>query len=85
MDPFRGQRIAKLNLHAAWVGLCEEVRVGENDYWDSVARKLKVGAVDIDLHDIALKREYFKGMRDVLAMPDKGAKAIEKHIEKGQT
>lgn len=84
MDPFRGERIAKLKQHPAWEDLVAEVEEQESDHWDGIARKLKSAANVVDLEDIALKREFYRGMRDVLLMPDRGAKAIEKHVEKGE-
>ena len=83
MDPHRGERIAKLKQHPAWKDLCDEVEDMARRHWESVTRNLKADA-DIDLTDIALKREYYRGMLAVLDMPAKGLKAIEKHLEKGE-
>jgi hypothetical protein len=83
MDPFRGERLAKLKQHPAWNDLVAEVDAAANRHWESVTRTLKAG-VDLDLEDLRLKREYYRGMRAVLDMPDRGAKAIEKHLQKGE-
>ena len=61
MDPHRGERIAKLKQHPAWADLCDEVEDMARKHWESVTRNLKADA-DIDLEDIARKREYYRGM-----------------------
>ena len=83
MEPLRGERIAKLKQHPAWKDLCDEVEEAAAQHWESVTRQLAVG-VEVDLEDIALKREFYRGMRAVTLMPDRGRKAIEKHLEKGE-
>ena len=83
MDPLRGERIAKLKQHPAWVDLVQEVEEAAAQHWEAVTRQLAVG-VEVDLEDIALKREFYRGMRAVTLMPDRGKKAIEKHLQKGE-
>lgn len=81
MDPFRGERIAKLAQHPAWPDLVTEVAQQESDYWDTVTRRLKTGT-DLDPLEIEVKRAFFRGMKAVAVFPDRGLKAIEKHLEK---
>ena len=83
MDPLRGERISKLKQHPAWPDLCDEVEDVVRVHWESVLRKHKAG-IEVPLDEIALNRAEFKGMFAVLDMPDRGRKAIERHIEKGE-
>lgn len=83
MDPFRGERISKLAQHPAWPDLIAEVVQQEVDYWDTVTRRLRAGQ-ELDPAEVEVKRAFFKGMKHVVAFPDLGAKAIQKHVEKEQ-